>query len=390
MAEVRPKMRWGVEEEAIMGILFGEEIKCLGSDGFEGSEEDRRICMSVLYEVNISNFGNASSKIGNSQSKECSLNKQPRSANTENLVLANPHSLNDTLVNISGHFEVNNNNVNGVLESKRHHLQSMTTSNNTNAKRLRMSSSDPLQIKELVTTITKNGNKLLNCCPLQKSNSSTAPSSVTAHPRQQCSQSHNVSFTASRIDSPVLSKDTPCSSMNAANQKDKLGSFNVFGDGIWRALPLQESDKIAGGSYFKPTDTSCNTHGRNEELGAVRQQSRNNSGNTGNFFMVDPAHEHPAARGKENHSYVIKKNDHLISEDGVVFLEPQHIKSFDEVLIPDPGSSQEAGEVKKTELCKKRGRKKQHSVEINDGSSQEAGEVRKTIVCKKRRKEQTA
>ncbi|PKU70530.1 hypothetical protein MA16_Dca008647 [Dendrobium catenatum] len=48
--------------------------------------------------------------------------------------------------------------------------------------------------------------------------------------------------------------------------------------------------------------------------------------------------------GKENYSYVIKQNYHSISEDGVVFLEPQHNKSFDEVLMPDPGSSQEACE----------------------------------------------
>ncbi|PKU70531.1 hypothetical protein MA16_Dca008648 [Dendrobium catenatum] len=139
----------------------------------------------------------------------------------------------------------------------------MTTSNNTNAKRLKMSSSDPLQMKELVTTNAKNDNKLFSCCPLQKSSSSTTPDSVTAHLRQQSSQSHNVSFNASRIASPVLSKDTPCSSMNTANQKGKLRSFNGFGDGIRRALPFQESDNIAGGSYFKRTNTSCNTHGRN-------------------------------------------------------------------------------------------------------------------------------
>ncbi|KAL0909834.1 hypothetical protein M5K25_020734 [Dendrobium thyrsiflorum] len=182
MDEVRPKMRWGVEEEATMVILFGEEIRFLGCDGFEGSEEERRICMNVLYEVNTINFSNAASKMEISPSKECNINKQPGDANTENLVLANPPSLNDTLGNISGHDKMNNEDVNDVLRSKRRRLES-------NAKGLKMSSSDPLQMKELVTTITGSDIDLRNCCQLQNSNNSTAPYSFTAHPNQQYSQS---------------------------------------------------------------------------------------------------------------------------------------------------------------------------------------------------------
>ncbi|KAI0496097.1 hypothetical protein KFK09_022404 [Dendrobium nobile] len=189
MDEVRPKTRWSVEEEAAMVILFGEEIRWLGCDRFEGSEEERRICMNVLYEVNTINLSNAASKMENSQSRECNINKQPGDANTENLVHPNPPSLNDTLGNISGQAKVNNGDVNDVLQSKRLRLEPMTASNSTYAKRLKMSSSDPLQMKELVTAITRSDIDVRNCCELQNSNNSTAPCSFTAHPNQLYSQS---------------------------------------------------------------------------------------------------------------------------------------------------------------------------------------------------------
>lgn len=188
MPEVRPEMRWGSVEEVTIGLLFGEEIRCLGSDSFEGSEEERRICMNVLYEINITNDINASSKMVNFQPKECSLNKQAGDVNAENLVYSNPSSLNDTSVIISQHDKLNNKDENDVLASKRCRLQTMTTYS-TNTKRLKMSSCDPLQSKELVTIPRRNDNDLVNCCPLEISNSSISTYSRPAHPKPQCSKS---------------------------------------------------------------------------------------------------------------------------------------------------------------------------------------------------------
>ncbi|XP_020593327.1 uncharacterized protein LOC110033627 [Phalaenopsis equestris] len=163
--------------------------------------------------------------------------------------------------------------------SSRHVTKVFSNATNLHGMKHNISLANDMPVQEAMIFDGSSNPDCLN----PSENSSIQTKGVCCSPTEK-SNIDNDSFNESRTDRPVLSKDTPCSSMSTANQKDKFGSSNVFGDSSRRALTFQESVEIGVSSYFKPTDVSCNTHERYEDLGEVGQLGRTDFGNTSNFF----------------------------------------------------------------------------------------------------------